>query len=548
MGKFNFTRRKFLKTSGLAGAGLFLQSCATYAHKNIVAGKNLDILYYADTLNTISPQYLHTYSRSLGPTNLIGSPPWIKGRHIANTFGNKLSDLEYALLGYGKLEGKVGGLVNLSSILSRLRKNYNADDILVLENGQCWNGSGVASLTQGTSGAEFSDFLQPDARVVSDEYHLWRTTSLRNYEHLAQKTISSLATTLEQKQLDANSSLEEYKILVKNGVSIGLVSANNPHNLLAPQMLDEWFVKLQKTVNYVSSQVDLLIVLADVGNAPAFWLADRLRNTDLILAARGMEYWPSVISTRSVPIYFAASGALGISKLKLKSYTGKWRIESEFIPADNQMLQDEKTLVKAEKLVARIRGAHISYLDFELAKAPVDIWQGDTLFAPVDLLYKESLAKFYENTDLFLTPGLRYKVYIPKGESIKREDILRLTGSYKASSFFRRTSGQNLARILSEQANQLFGNFNLLDTGFDLPRIFGTDWSYRYAGTQPINLLANLPSNSELAGFSLAQGTGKEPLISQLIEDYLLSRPKDWQLKSNLDLAITNASGHPGWN
>lgn len=547
MSKVNFTRREFLKTSGLVGTGLFLQSCATYAHKNIDAGKELEILYYADTLNTLAPEYLHTYTRSLGPTNLIGSAPWIKGKNALNTFGTKLSDLEYALLGYGNLDHKVGGLVNLASVLASLRKQAG-DEILVLENGQCWNGSGVASLTQGRSGAEFSEFLKPDVRVVSDEYYLWRNTSLRNYEYLAQQGISTLATTLNKEEVENNPSLEEYKILTKNGVTIGLVSANNPHNILGSQMLDEWFKTLQKTVSYVSSQVDLLIVLADVGNAPAFWLADRLKNADLILAARGMEYWPRVIKTRAVPIYFAPPQALGLSRLKFKSYANRWDIISDFVPSDNQILQDEKVLMQGERLVAQVRGAHISYLDFELAQAPLDIWQGDTLFAPMDILYKESLAKFYENTELFLIPGLRYKVSIPKGEKIRREDIFRLTGSYPATTFFRRTSGQNLAKILSEQANQLFGKLNLLDTGFDLPRLFGTDWTYRYAEKQPINLLANLPSNSELAGFSLAQGQGKEPLISQLLEDYLLSRPKDWKLNTNLELKITNAIGHPGWN
>ena len=76
----------------------------------------------------------------------------------------------------------------------------------------------------------------------------------------------------------------------------------------------------QVALQVLSGTSHLLILLADVGSGPARWLAERLPQVDIVLAARGQDLWPQAIevaqvSGRKVPLLLAGSRACGAFQL-----------------------------------------------------------------------------------------------------------------------------------------------------------------------------------------------------------------------------------------
>lgn len=86
---------------------------------------------------------------------------------------------------------QLGGYAVLAALLEQLRGEAGAGNSLTLENGQGWNGSGLAYLTQGESGVQGSQLLGIEARVSSDERVLWPQRSTGLYRQASAITLGA---------------------------------------------------------------------------------------------------------------------------------------------------------------------------------------------------------------------------------------------------------------------------------------------------------------------------------------------------------------------
>eukprot|EP01030_Chromulinospumella_sphaerica_P026633 gene26633-26846_t len=132
----------------------------------------VDLLYIADTLDARLPGRPVVPATRLGPATRIGQAPWITGANarFRQADGSQLDGLLDASLSDGV---QTGGYAVLGAVLQRLRDEAGPENSLTLENGQCWNGSGLAYLTRGLSGVQGSQLLGSEVRVSSDERVLW---------------------------------------------------------------------------------------------------------------------------------------------------------------------------------------------------------------------------------------------------------------------------------------------------------------------------------------------------------------------------------------
>lgn len=135
----------------------------------------LDLLYVADTLDARQPGQAVVPATRLGRSATLGRAPWMTGRSASIAYPQlaPLLDARQATT------AQLGGYAVLAALLEQLRGEAGAGNSLTLENGQGWNGSGLAYLTQGESGVQGSQLLGIEARVSSDERVLWPRNAAR---------------------------------------------------------------------------------------------------------------------------------------------------------------------------------------------------------------------------------------------------------------------------------------------------------------------------------------------------------------------------------
>ena len=498
---------------------------------------SLELVYYADTLDARLPGLPVVPRTRLGAASRIGQAPWLTGTSARAMFAQ--SSTFAALLDADLQPMETGGYAVLGALIEGLRAQAGAERCLVLENGQCWNGSGLAMLTQGASGLQGSLLLGADVRVSSDERVLWPEQASALYQQWKRPVLGAGLNV---------AGVQPMARFQRAGVRVAVVGVTDPYATDYSGTLAHWYESLQPVLDEARRESDLLILLADVGSGPARWLAEHLQQVDIVLAARGQDLWPQIIEVvqpngRTVPLLLAGSRACGAFHLRAERAGSAWRFLARFHPAyasllDTQGLQHQARLAQT---LQEQRRAHADWLDQPLAKAPETLWRRDVRGGSWDRLIYQALAEGYEGG--VLLPGLRYDVPLRSGQTITREHLICLSGSHPAP--VREVAAQALPQVLENAAEQLFGDPALLDNSQDLPRLFGQPWQVDYSPAGKRVQVGELPLR--LRTFALGRQSDGQALW-QWLEAYLRERPADWQLPSVKLPALRYVQGHPGWH
>ncbi|WDY57019.1 lipoprotein UxpA [Pseudomonas sp. PSKL.D1] len=533
-------RREVISWMGIGALVPLLGACSAMPGQSS-GSASLDLLYVADTLDARQPGLPVVPATRLGPVSHLGRAPWMTGSS-AGLAHPQLAPLLDASQGGSRL----GGYAVLAALLEQLRGEAGAGNSLTLENGQGWNGSGLAYLTQGESGVQGSRMLGSEVRVSSDERVLWPQRSQALYR---QASAASLGAGLDEAQRNALG-LEAVQYFERGGARIAVIGITDPYAQDQKASLKQWYQSLLPTFEQARRKADLVVALADVGTGPGLWLAERVPEIDVVLCARGQDLWPAPVeatqaSGRRVPVLFAGCRGSGAFRLRCQQVAGQWQFEGRFYPAFEQQLSPIARQ-RASQLQAELRqqrAGHAAWLDQPLARAPHALWRRDTLGGSWDRLLHQALAD--DSSMPVLLPGLRYDYPLAAGEPITREHLIALTGGYPAPVV--EAPARQVEQVLENAAEQLFGDPLLLDNSQDLPRWQGQPWRVSYS-----------PQGKRITGLNEVQGLCRtfglqfeaqagEPLW-QRVEAWLGRQPTGWQLAQLQLPEVRYVQGHPGWH
>lgn len=544
----NFSRRQFLTASAAGLAAGSLSGCAT-GTKNTLRRKPpaqsaLQLLFYADTHAQWQPVYVHPAANHLGPMSLLGQAPYITEQTRLASLGIKSNSLAASwLTAKGARTSaqpfkKMGGYAVLAQALAEKRKTFGAEASLTLEGGQCWNASGLATLTEGRYGPLSSHWLGAEVRVASEEAALWPEAVEQLYKDFKHPVL-----TAEQ----------PICYFTKSGVSIAVVGCVNPWQQF-PQGFDEqeWLTRLQAQINTAAKKASLVLLLSDAGTNPNLWLSTQLQGVDLILSSRGQDLWPQLVRVQSnqaaIPVCFAGSQGQGFVELHLTAEGNDWHFNLQY----HALFSDAEPASSAvSQQITQLRAAYASWLDQPLATAPDWLYRRDVLAGSWDQIIAEALKT--TGAELTLAPGLRHGVALPPGAVITRDHLLSLTAGYPATLFNLPADRSQLQSRLEVGADQLLSDDWFLHTSEDLPRLTGSHFLLRYqalAGQRISELNWPVASTSEqvkVAGWS-THYQGEGVALWQVMENWLRERPKNWQLPEIEKPSLAFVDGHPGWH
>jgi hypothetical protein len=534
-------RRELISWMGVGALAPLLGACSALPGQR-GGSASVDLLYVADTLDARQPGLPVVPATRLGPVSHLGRAPWMTGSSASLAYPQLAP-----LLDVNQAAGaKLGGYAVLGALLEQLRTEAGAGNSLTLENGQGWNGSGLAYLTQGESGVQGSQLLGSEARVSSDERVLWPQRSAALYRQSSAITLGAGLAEDQRKSLN----LEPLHIFERGGARIAVVGVTDPYAQDQKAPLKQWYQSLLPTFEQARREADLVVAMADVGTGPGLWLAERLTEADVLLCARGQDLWPAPVqatqaSGRRVPVLFAGCRGSGAFRLRCQQVAGQWHFDGQFYPAFERYLSPAAQM-RASQLQGELRqqrAGHAAWLDQPLARAPQALWRRDTRGGSWDRLLHQALAD--DSSMPVLLPGLRYDYPLAAGEAITREHLISLTGGYPAPVV--EAPARQVEQVLENAAEQLFGDPLLLDNSQDLPRWQGQAWRVSYS-----------PQGKRVSGIDAVQGLCRtfglqfetragEPLW-QRVEAWLARQKPDWQLASLQLPEVRYVQGHPGWH
>lgn len=534
-------RREVIGWMGVGALAPLLGACSAIPGQR-GGDASLELLYVADTLDAREPGLPVVPATRLGPVSHLGRAPWMTGSHASSGHAELAP-----LLDAGQAsQARLGGYAVLAALMEQMRDEAGAERCLTLENGQNWNGSGLAYLTQGDSGVQGSRMLASDVRVSSDERVLWPQRCAALYRQSPAITLGAGLGAEQAKGLG----VEPLRVFERGGVRIAVVGVTDPYAQDQKASLKQWYQSLLPSFQQARREADLVVALADVGTGPGLWLAERIDEIDVLLCARGQDLWPTPVpvtqaSGRQVPVLFAGCRASGVYRLRCQHTAGQWRFEARFVPAFDDQLSPTAQ-ARASQLRSTLRqqrAGHAAWLDQPLARAPQPLWRRDTRGGSWDRLLHQALAD--DSSMPVLLPGLRYDHPLPAGQAITREHLISLTGGYPAPVV--EAPARQVEQVLENAAEQLFGDPLLLDNSQDLPRWQGHAWQVSYS-----------PMGKRVAGLPTVQGLCRtfglhfdaqagEPLW-QKVEAWLARQEPNWQLAPLQLPQVRYVQGHPGWH
>ena len=481
-------------TSGMAGT----KTSASIGLKDIYdfnAKGNFTLLHMCDIHAHIKPLYWREPSTLLSAPNLTGTPGFLCGEAFAKHYGLEPSSLDAYFDTHVDFEtlakkfGKMGGIAHMKTYLDHVRKERGADNVLFLDSGDTWQGTGVALKTRGEAIVKAQNYLGVDVMTGHWEFTYGKERVMELIEMLdakfvAQNVVGNDPFADEYEELI----FEPYTIQEKGGAKIGIIgqafpftSTANPKEFtegwsfgIRPETLQDYVNELRK-----EHKVDCVVVISHDGFSVDQEVARMVHGIDFILSGHTHDPSPKPITVNGTVIVIAGSHGKYVGRLDIDAKNGKVidyeyklvPIASNIIPADPEGV----------KLVNDIYAPYDKEMNEVLGKTKNILYKRDTFFSTFDQLINDAILDEMK-CDMAFTPGYRWGTTVLAGDDILMDNVYEMCGITYPNVYTFDLKGQQIANLLEDIADNVFNANPLYQQGGDMSRLGGVSYSIEVAG------------------------------------------------------------------
>lgn len=582
----SMTRREFARLLGMAGAAGVLPVTGFAAKKQpgelyeVPKTGNVRLLHMTDCHAQLLPVYFREPNVNLGVGPAYGQAPHLVGDKLLNHFGIAPGTLEahaFTYLNFGDAAsryGKVGGFAHLKTLVTRLRESYGAENTLLLDGGDTWQGSGTSFKTRGMDMVKATNELGVDIMTGHWEFTYHQEEILKNIEAFNGEFLANNIFATEDALFDGADEyvfdedtghvFKPYTIREMGGARIAVIGQAFPRTKIAnpARFIPDWTFdiydsEMQELVDQIRAEekVDAVIVISHNGMDVDIAMANRVSGIDVILGGHthdGMPQ-PTVVKNAAGQTLVCNVGSNGkfLGVMDLDVSNGKVNgfnyrllpVFSEILPADPAMA----------KLIDDIRAPYGDWLNEELAIADEVMFRRGNFNGTFDQVICNALME-QNNAQISLSPGFRWGTSVLQGQMITMEHVLDQTCLTYPETYVRPMKGSELKLILEDVADNIFNPEPYLQSGGDMVRVGGFD--YVCDPLQPIGkrVTEMRLDNGELiepnksytvSGWATVGAKSDGPIIWDVVANHLRDKEVAKIDKLNTPL-LKNVADNPG--
>jgi len=500
----DISRRDFMHIAAVLGLGAATGGMASSKTPANVGLKdiyefnstgNFTLLHMCDIHAHIKPLYWREPSTLISAPNLVGTPGFLCGEAFAKHYGLEPSSLDAYFdthMDFDTLArkfGKMGGIAHMKTYLDHVRKERGNDNVLFLDSGDTWQGTGVALKTRGEAIVKAQNYLGVDVMTGHWEFTYGKERVMELIEMLdakfvAQNVIGNDPFADEYEELI----FEPYTIQERGGAKIGIIgqafpftSTANPKEFtegwsfgIRPETLQDYVNELRK-----EHKVDCVVVISHDGFSVDQEVARMVHGIDFILSGHTHDPSPKPIVIDGTVIVIAGSHGKYVGRLDIDAKDGKVNgYEYKLVPIASNMIPADPAGVK---LVNELYAPFDKELNEVLGKTKNTLYKRDTFFSTFDQLINDAIMDEMK-CDMSFTPGYRWGTTVLAGDDILMDNVYEMCGITYPNVYTFELKGKQIANLLEDIADNVFNANPLYQQGGDMSRLGGVTYSIAVAG------------------------------------------------------------------
>lgn len=552
------SRRDFMHICAILGIGAATSATAAprmasqISLKDIYAFKdtgNFTLLHMCDLHAHLKPLYWREPSTLISAPNLTGTPGFLCGESFAKHYGLEPSSLDAYFDTHVDFEtlakkfGKMGGVAHIKTVLDHIRKSRGSDNVLFMDSGDTWQGTGVALKTNGEAIVKAQNHLGVDVMVGHWEFTYGKERVKELIEMLDAKFISQNVVGDDSFSDEFEELIfEPYTIEERGGAKIGIIGQSFPFTSTAnpKEFTQGWSfgLRLETLQEYVNElrdehKVDCVVVLSHDGFSVDQEVARKVHGIDFILSGHTHDPSPKPIVVNGTAIVIAGSHGKYIGRLDVDAKDGKvHNYEYKLIPIASNIIPADP---ECEKLVEELYAPYASEMNEVLGRTKNILYKRDTFFSTFDQLINDAIMDEMK-CDISFTPGYRWGTTVLAGEEILMDNVYEMCGITYPDVYTFELKGERIAKLLEDIADNVFNENPLYQQGGDMSRLGGVTYDIAVGnatgkrisnlkiGAKPIDLkktyvVSSWGGNLQNAGENLQKE--KTRAVYDVVRDYI---------------------------
>ena len=560
------------------------------------------MLHITDVHGQLNPVYFREPNVNLGVGEAYGRPPHLVGKKLLDAMGMKPNTPEayaYTYLDFDRAArkyGRTGGFAQIKTLLDRLRKQAGGrEKTITLDSGDLWQGSATALWTRGVDMVEASNILGLDVMVGHWEFTYKEDEVLNNValfkgDFIGQNVrvkpdalMSDEYMTLVEKydgrglyDEDAGYAFQPYVIKEIDGARVCIVGQAFPRtgNANPQEFFPDWsfglreddMIEMVKAIRE-EEKPDAIILLSHNGMDVDIKMAERVPGLNAVLGGHTHDGMPQPIKVKNVEghecwVTNAGSNGKFVGVLDLDIRDGKLQgmhykqlpVITDWLEPDPEMTAYLKQLRQKvyDKNIVESRRSDLFYnkdrlgktfdeiLSEKLAIADRTLYRRGNFMGTWDQVLCNAL-RWEFNADISLSAGVRWGTTVLEGDWITMEDVMTECAITYGETYVTEMTGKQIHDMLEGVADNLFDPDPYLQSGGDMVRVGGMDYTVEPAqklGKRITDMVLDdgrkLDPNETytVAGWATVNRTPEGRLMWDVVRDYILAnRDKDKVLR-----------------
>ncbi len=575
-------RREFIQLLSMAAAtGLLPRSGFANAQQMYDVPKlgNTRLLHFTDCHAQLMPIYFREPHVNIGLANSYSRPPHIVGHSLLKHFaleGDARLSHAYTHLQYeSALEkyGKVGGFAHLATLIKKLRADVAANQSLLLDGGDTWQGSGTALKTKGMDMVEACNLLGVDIMTGHWEFTYQDQQVLDNIAAFNGEFIAQNVNASEEALFDGAEVYDEdtghvfppYTIKQLANSRVAVIGQAFPYTPVAnpKRFIPDWTfgindAELQTLINDVRAKhkPDAVILLSHNGADVDIKMAGSLSGIDVIFGGHTHDGIPNALEIKnSGGMTLVTNGGsngkfLGVMDLDIQQ--GKIRhYQYKLLPIFSNLIEPDQEM---QAYIDKVREPYMDWLSEKLGTTETTLYRRGNFNGTFDQLICDALRQ-QNDAEISLSPGFRWGTTLPVNSDITMEHVLGQTCMTYPETYRREMSGKTIKLILEDVCDNLFNPNPYYQQGGDMVRLGGMNYTCKpneSIGKRISNMtldggtLIDEQKNYVVAGWATVNDKAPGPPVWEQVADYIKSKDSIKIDKLNSPKLI-GVDGNPGF-